>query len=64
MSWDQVWLTPHDTTKLGWRYLNCGRWDNRQRHDIKRENFGSGMLSVMEKLFTQVGQRGDFAGDA
>ena len=55
MSWDQVWLTPHDTTKLGWRYLNFGRWDNRQRHDIKRENFGSGMLSVMEKLFTQVG---------
>jgi hypothetical protein len=55
MGWDQVWLTPHDTTKLGWRYLNCGRWDNRQRHDIKRENFGSGMLSVMEKLFTQVG---------
>jgi hypothetical protein len=63
MGWDQVWRMSHDTTKLGWRYLKCGRWDNRQRHYIKRENFGSRMLSVIEKLLTQVGPRNNFAGD-
>jgi CubicO group peptidase (beta-lactamase class C family) len=25
-----MWLKPHDMAKIGWLYLNKGRWDNKQ----------------------------------
>ena len=25
-----MWLTPHDMAKLGWLYINSGRWENKQ----------------------------------
>jgi CubicO group peptidase (beta-lactamase class C family) len=25
-----MWLKPHDMAKIGWLYLNMGRWDNTQ----------------------------------
>jgi len=30
IGWGEMWLTPHDMAKLGWLYLNHGRWDTRQ----------------------------------
>ncbi|MCP4021902.1 MAG: serine hydrolase [Desulfobacteraceae bacterium] len=28
--WGGMWLTPHDMAKIGWLYLNNGKWENRQ----------------------------------
>jgi hypothetical protein len=30
IGWGRMWLKPHDMAKIGWLYLNKGRWDNKQ----------------------------------
>ena len=30
IGWGRMWLTPHDMAKIGWLYLNKGRWGNKQ----------------------------------
>ena len=30
IGWGRMWLKPHDMAKIGWLYLNNGRWGNKQ----------------------------------
>ncbi len=30
IGWGRMWLKPHDMAKIGWLYLNKGRWGNKQ----------------------------------
>lgn len=30
VGYGRMWLTPHDMAKIGWLYLNNGRWDDQQ----------------------------------
>jgi CubicO group peptidase (beta-lactamase class C family) len=30
VGYGEMWLIPHDMAKIGWLYLNKGRWDNKQ----------------------------------
>jgi len=30
IGWGEMWLTPHDMAKIGWLYLNKGKWDGKQ----------------------------------
>jgi len=30
IGWGRMWLTPHDMAKIGWLYLNKGRWTDKQ----------------------------------
>jgi CubicO group peptidase (beta-lactamase class C family) len=30
IGWGEMWLTPHDMAKIGWLYLNKGKWNGEQ----------------------------------
>ena len=30
LGWGGMWLSPHDMAKIGWLYLNNGRWEDKQ----------------------------------
>lgn len=74
VGYGRMWLTPHDMAKIGWLYLNKGRWDGQQIISEKwvkdstqkqinattYDGYGYQWWIAPGKFYAAIGYRGQF----